>query len=302
MTLLMSLPSCLVALGPWKTYQAEAVRLWHQAHPGSTLTIHDMGELIDQAFGKAFTIPSIVNAFRRTGLWPVNRDVFTDAEFMATLPTASTEDSLESSRTRETASPEPGTSTAVSPQDIRPFPIASRRVGGSRRGRIKRLPVVLTSSPEKNKLEQAAAARQRPNPKQLEEADGEGDSDVDMDPLDMEERDGLLIDPMLPEYRPAQIKNGDFLLINVKGGGRRNTISYRYVAQALEAFDHEDPNWIRVQGYRSLDAAKTRFSEKPNDVFSVELDDVIGGLLVPQICIGRGLVYKFPGTVDVKEL
>lgn len=60
----------------------------------------------------------------------------------------------------------------------------------------------------------------------------------------MEERDGLLIDPMLPEYRPAQIKNGDFLLINVKGGGRRNTISYRYVAQALEAFDHEDPNWM----------------------------------------------------------
>lgn len=66
-------------LGPWKTYQAEAVRLWHQVHPGSTLTIHDMGELIDQAFGKAFTIPSIVNAFRRTGLWPVNRDVFADA-------------------------------------------------------------------------------------------------------------------------------------------------------------------------------------------------------------------------------
>ena len=141
--------------------------------------------------------------------------------------------------------------------------------------------MVLTSTPEKNKLEQAAAARPRPNPKQLEEPDGESDSDVDIDLLDVDERAALLNDPMLPVYRPAQIKKGDFLLVKVKGGGRRNTISYRYVAQALEAFDSEDPNWIRVQGYRVLDAAKTRFSEKPNDIFSVEFDDVIGRLHVP---------------------
>ena len=63
----------------------------------------------------------------------------------------------------------------------------------------------------------------------------------------MEERARLLNDPMLPEYFPAQITKGDFLL-NAKGE-RRNTISYRYIAQALEAFDPEDPNWIRVQGY-----------------------------------------------------
>ena len=35
-------------LGPWKTYQAETVRLWHQAHPESTLFIHDMGELFER--------------------------------------------------------------------------------------------------------------------------------------------------------------------------------------------------------------------------------------------------------------
>ena len=46
--------------------------------------------------------------------------------------------------------------------------------------------------------------------------------------------------------------------------------------------------------------AKTGFSERPNDIFSVEFDDVIGGLSVPQICIKWGLVYKFLDTVAVE--
>ena len=66
------------------------------------------------------------------------------------------------------------------------------------------MPEVLTSTPEKNKLDQIAAALPRPNPKQLEDPEGETDSDVGTDALDVEERAGLLNDPMLPEYFPAQ--------------------------------------------------------------------------------------------------
>lgn len=83
-------------------------------------------------------------------------------------------------------------------------------------------------------------------------------------------------------------------LINSMDGGRRNY--YCYVVQTQEAFVSEDPNWIRVQGYRALDSAETRFSDKTNDI-SVELDDVIGGLHVPHLCRGWGLMYKFLDTV-----
>ena len=183
---------------------------------------------------------------------------------------------------------------------------------GSGRGRGKHFPVILTSTPEKNKLEQAAAARARPKAKkiQLDEEEEEeeqeaerSDSDADVDPVEMEEdRIGLLNDPMVAEFSPAQLKKGDFLLVAVTGAGRRGTVTYRYVVQALEAFDEDDPDWIRVHGYRALNSARTRFEQKPNDIFAVELDDIIGGLQVPQISSGRGLAYLFPGTVDVKEL
>ena len=117
-----------------------------------------------------------------------------------------------------------------------------------------------------------------------------------------EERIGLLIDPMVTEFSPAQIKTGDFLLVAVRGDGRRGTVTYRYVVQALEAFDEDDPDWIRVHGYRSLNSTRTRLEQKQNEVFAVDLDDVIiGGFQVPQISSGRGQSYLFPGTVDVKE-
>ena len=75
-------------LGPWKKYYADSVRKWHQTHPGATLTIHDVSELVNEAFGRAFSIRSIVNAFRTTGNWPPNRATFTDADFMGAAPTA----------------------------------------------------------------------------------------------------------------------------------------------------------------------------------------------------------------------
>ena len=116
--------------------------------------------------------------------------------------------------------------------------------------------------------------------KQEEEQQAEtSDRDADVDLVEMEEeRIGLLNDPMVAEFSPMQIKKGDFLLVAVRGAGRRGTVTYRYVVQALEAFDEDDPDWIRVHGYRSLNSARTRFEQKPNDIFAVELDDVIGGL------------------------
>ena len=61
-------PLDISVLGPWKTYFADAVRRWHLEHPATPLTIHDLSPLVSDTFGKAFTIPSIANGFRKSGI------------------------------------------------------------------------------------------------------------------------------------------------------------------------------------------------------------------------------------------
>ena len=45
---------------------------------------------------------------------------------------------------------------------------------------------------------------------------------------------------------------------------------------------------IRVQGYRSVNRARTRFIVKENDISSVPIDDIIVGLKQPLLVEGRG--------------
>ena len=136
--------------GPWKTYYAEAVQRWHQEHPGKILTIHEIEPLVTEAFGKAFTIPNIVNSFRAAGVWPVDANVFTDADFMSARPTAFDNPTNEEAA-RELEIPSTSGSRLINPEEIRPFPQIGRQAARGR-GRAKRVPVVLTSTPEKNKL------------------------------------------------------------------------------------------------------------------------------------------------------
>lgn len=51
-------------------------RRWHQTHPGRTLTIQEVDPLVTKAFGRAFTIPNIVNSFRTTGMGSTDANVF----------------------------------------------------------------------------------------------------------------------------------------------------------------------------------------------------------------------------------
>ncbi|KAJ8728527.1 hypothetical protein PYW07_006223 [Mythimna separata] len=44
-------------------------------------------KLVDKAFQKAATLSTAYNAFRATGIWPLNPDVFTEADFLAAATT-----------------------------------------------------------------------------------------------------------------------------------------------------------------------------------------------------------------------
>ena len=59
-----------------------------------TMTIYDIPSLVRDAWPKAAVPSNIINGFKATGVFPFNRDIFTDAEFQ---PSATTDRPLEKS-------------------------------------------------------------------------------------------------------------------------------------------------------------------------------------------------------------
>lgn len=69
-------------MSPFKTYYAQSIEQWLKHNPGRKVTIYQIGEIFGQAFLKAASYQTAVNGFCATGLFPVNRNYFTDADFL----------------------------------------------------------------------------------------------------------------------------------------------------------------------------------------------------------------------------
>ena len=75
--------------GPFKRYFNTACNDWMMTNPGRALTIYDIGALSGQAYdrARAFIPANVTAGFKRTGIYPVNRSVFTDYLFLPPVPT-----------------------------------------------------------------------------------------------------------------------------------------------------------------------------------------------------------------------
>lgn len=73
---------------PFSTYYTEAANSWLRLNSGKIITQIQVAEVVDKAFQKAATLSTAYNAIRATGIWPLNRDVFTEADFLAAATTA----------------------------------------------------------------------------------------------------------------------------------------------------------------------------------------------------------------------
>ena len=51
-----------------------------------------------------------------------------------------------------------------------------------------------------------------------------------------------------------------------------------------------------------MNKENTRFVVKDNDVSSVPLNDIIRDRNQPQLLAGRGVIYEFSESIDVKEV
>ena len=90
-TLLTLPPHCSHKLQPldrsvyglFKTFYNQAANGFMVTHLGKSITIYDVAELVGQADGQALTPKNIRSGFATCGIWPFNRDIFHEDEFLS---------------------------------------------------------------------------------------------------------------------------------------------------------------------------------------------------------------------------
>lgn len=70
-----------------KTNFNSACNDWMIMHPAKAITIYEIAGLLGIAYPKAFTPNNIINGFKSTGIWPLNRDIFNEDDFLCSAVT-----------------------------------------------------------------------------------------------------------------------------------------------------------------------------------------------------------------------
>lgn len=73
--------------GSLKTLFNQACNNWMISHPGKPITIYNISSLFGQAYELAFTMKNINRGFEVTGIWPLNRNIFGEDEFLCSFVT-----------------------------------------------------------------------------------------------------------------------------------------------------------------------------------------------------------------------
>lgn len=74
-------------MAPLSTFYTQEMEIWLRNHPGRCVTVSEVPQLFGKAYLRASTPLNGINGFQKTGIFPVNRTVFTDDMFVASLPT-----------------------------------------------------------------------------------------------------------------------------------------------------------------------------------------------------------------------
>ncbi|XP_027012391.2 histone-lysine N-methyltransferase PRDM9-like isoform X1 [Tachysurus fulvidraco] len=176
--------------GPLKRLVYNCCDGWMKAHPGATMSIYDLPGIVKSALPYAASPANIQAGFACTGIWPFNRNIFTDSDFAPSLvtdhPMPAVTPEVPSSSTTPSPNvamvasfmplrasspvtpcvvskpePEPSSSamdTTFSPVSIRPHPKAGPRKQTTK-GRKRRETTVLTDTRVKKYLEAEKSRR-----------------------------------------------------------------------------------------------------------------------------------------------
>lgn len=72
---------------PLKTYYYQQLDTWMRAHPGRAVSQFQFAGLFGAAYGKAASVSTALNGFRKSGISPLNRYIFEDHEFLPSVVT-----------------------------------------------------------------------------------------------------------------------------------------------------------------------------------------------------------------------
>lgn len=149
--------------GPFKTFYNTAMNNWMSISTnfGKPATIYDVAESVGRSFPLAFTSNNIFTGFKKSGLYPLNEDIFPELEFLSPYVTDCPMNDGESDHVQNVGTPSdssnkhidiigrPSTSNneaspslsltnrlIVSAEEIRPYPKALPRKQ-TRKGRPK---------------------------------------------------------------------------------------------------------------------------------------------------------------------
>lgn len=172
-------PLDLTVYGPLKGYYNQGVDAWMINNPGRTFDLYCVAEVLGTAFPRAFSTTNIVSGFRKSGIFPLDRGVFCEDDFLGAYVTdreidlqAATPSSSglnlqpQNSGTSISETPEASQNSKkiVTPEEVQPYPKAMPRklnTRGRRAGRTR----IATDTPEKEEirsLKEKRASKTRP--------------------------------------------------------------------------------------------------------------------------------------------
>ncbi|XP_072392082.1 uncharacterized protein [Diabrotica undecimpunctata] len=73
--------------GPLKKYYSHGCQNWLLKNSGKRITIYDIAEILSDDYPLAFYPKNVVSAFKATGVFPFNDNIFNDDDFMASTVT-----------------------------------------------------------------------------------------------------------------------------------------------------------------------------------------------------------------------
>lgn len=163
-------PLDVAFMKPLSKYYEDEVRKWLRCNPGKVVTLFQIASLFGTAYVQASTMITAVNGFRKTGIWPVDMNVFNDADFLPSVTTdiqlpidianeATVSNAQEALTSPPLSNPEnldmPSCSNfqSNSPENILPIPKIAQKNKRVSKNRGKS--TILTSSPYKEKLQNA---------------------------------------------------------------------------------------------------------------------------------------------------
>lgn len=92
-------PLDVAFMKPLSKYYEDEIRTWMRTNPGKVVTLHQISSLFGKAFIRSATMSTAVSGFRKTGIWPVDKNVFEESDF---LPASTTDIPIPADQATET--------------------------------------------------------------------------------------------------------------------------------------------------------------------------------------------------------